>query len=179
MKRIQIACVVILAGFALFTQTSHAQFDNHKMFLGPVVVLATDPVGFGAELEVGVSDNVGVGGMIRYWGKSFSSSAYDWKWSIIMPQVVGYYHFMPRQQLDPYAGARLGYAIYSSSVTDHGFGYAFSDGSAGGMFLNAAGGLRYFFNHSISVNGSLEFRIAGTDYFGGSLGFILGLDFTL
>jgi hypothetical protein len=64
-------------------------------------------------------------------------------------------------------------------VTDKGFGSSWSDSNAGGLFLTASGGMRYFFNRSISANGSIEFRLAGTDYFNSSLGLVVGVDFTL
>ncbi|MBI5645828.1 MAG: hypothetical protein HY962_02760 [Ignavibacteriae bacterium] len=163
---------------ALFApQTSQAQYNQGKMFLGPVLDLNT-PIGFGAEFEVGVSPNIGIGGLIRYWGKSETVPGGESSWSVIIPQVVGYYHFMPGNQLDPYAGARLGYGIYNSSFDSNIPGYTYSLSGKSGIFLNAAGGVRYFFNRSIAVNGSLEFRIAGEEYVN-DLGFLVGLDFTL
>ena len=167
--------VVMIAAVALVlcTSTSQAQFRHGGNYLGPLLTLATDPIGFGVQYEHGISENVGIGGILRYWGKSSSSSGYDWSWSIVMPQFQGAYHFMPGDQLDPYAGGRLGWAIYSY---ESDFLSASDDG---GLFLTAYGGLRYFFSPKIAGNGQLEFRVAGDDYFGRSIQLSLGVDFTL
>ncbi len=164
-----LAAIVLVLG----SSTGTAQFRQGGNWLGPVLTLATDPIGFGVQYEHGISQNVGIGGIIRYWGKSYSSAGYDVTWSVIMPQFQGAYHFLPGDQLDPYAGGRLGWAIYS---WDSDFGSA-SD--SGGLFLTAYGGLRYFFSPSISGNGTLEFRVAGDDYFGSAIQLSLGVDFTL
>lgn len=167
--------VTFLAAVAvlLCTSTGKAQFREGGNWLGPVLTLATDPVGFGAQYEYGVNENIGIGGIVRYWGKSASTAGYSWSWSIVMPQLQAAYHFMPGDQLDPYAGGRLGWAVYSY---ESDFLSASDDG---GLFLTAYGGLRYFFNPNIAGNGQLEFRVAGEDYFGGSLQLTVGVDFVL
>ncbi len=164
-----------LAAFLLLTcvSTGSAQFRHGGSWLGPVLTLATDPIGFGVSYEHGISQNVGIGGIVRYWGKSYTSAGYEYSWSVIMPQFQGAYHFLPGDQVDPFAGGRLGWAIYS---WDGDFGTA-SD--SGGLFLTAYGGLRYFFSPSISGNGTLEFRVAGTDYFGSAIQLSIGVDFTI
>lgn len=165
----------------LFAQNSEAQFKKGGLYLGPNITLATDPMGFGAELEYGISPNVGIGGMVRYWGGSDDYAYYKYTWSVIIPQFVAYYHFMPGEALDPYLGGRLGYAIASSSFEDKGLGIPYQSTSAeSSLFLHIGGGLRYFFSPKISINGSGELRIAGEKYFGdSSLGLVVGVDFTL
>jgi hypothetical protein len=159
--------------FVLFSQNSDAQFRNGGNWLGPVITLATDPIGFGVNYERGISPNVGLGGIIRYWGKSLSSYGYDYSWSIIMPQFQAAYHFMPGDQVDPFAGGRLGWAIYDDNIDN-----PFVDTSSG-LFLTAYGGMRYFFSPKIAGTGTLEFRVAGDDFFGGSIQLTVGADFTL
>ncbi|HOJ04393.1 MAG TPA: outer membrane beta-barrel protein [Bacteroidota bacterium] len=171
LQTIALAAVIVL----LSAPASQAQFRNGGNWLGPNLTLATDPIGFGVSFEHGVSPNIGIGGIVRYWGKSVTSAGFDWSWSIIMPQLQGAYHFMPGDKLDPYAGGRLGYAIYSFS-SDNSF---FNSTDDGGLFLTAYGGLRYFFNPGVSINGNLEFRVAGEDYFGSTLQLAVGVDFTL
>ncbi|MBR9977208.1 MAG: outer membrane beta-barrel protein [Bacteroidetes bacterium] len=167
--------VTLLATVAvlLCTSTGKAQFHEGGSWLGPVLTLATDPIGFGAQYEYGVSENIGIGGIVRYWGKSESIFGHSWSWSVVMPQFQAAYHFMPGDQLDPYAGARLGFALYSDNID-----FTTSSGSSG-LFLTAYGGLRYFFSPTIAGNGQLEFRVAGDDYFGGSLQLTVGVDFVL
>lgn len=163
-----VSAVFILALLVACVNTTSAQFRKGATFLGPNLTLATTPIGFGGDIEFALSDNFGLGALIRYWGESVGG----YSWSVIIPQAQGAYHFMPKNEVDPYVGARLGYAIYS--VSGLSYGTASSD-----LFLTGTGGLRYFFSPKISVNGSIEFRLAGTDYFGTGLGLVAGVDFTL
>jgi hypothetical protein len=163
-----LAAVVLMLG----TSTGTAQFRHGGNWLGPVLTV-TDPIGFGAQYEHGISPNIGIGGIIRYWGTSVKYFGGEYSWSVIVPQFQGAYHFMPGDQFDPYAGGRLGWGIYSE---DREFGSA---SASSGLFLTAYGGLRYFFSPKISGNGSLEFRVAGDNYFGSSIQVSVGVDFTL
>jgi hypothetical protein len=170
-----ISRIAVLSALLLLlgAHTSRAQFHHGGSWLGPLLTLATNPIGFGVNFEHGVSENIGVGGLVRYWGESVSTFGVSYSWSIIMPQGQVAYHFMPGDQLDPFAGGRLGWAIYSvDSVVG-------SAKEAGGIFLTAYGGLRYFFSPTVSGVGTLEFRVAGEDYFGSSIQLSLGVDFTL
>ena len=168
MKNILLTIFVGALLMALITDNSEAQFKKAGLFLGPNLTLATTPIGFGGDIEYGITDNFGLGGYLRYWGRSEAG----WSWSVIIPQAQGAYHFMPRNELDPYVGARLGYAIFSTSGT-------YSGSSGSDLFLTGVGGLRYYLSPKVSLNGSLEFRIGGTDYFGTGLGLVAGVDFTL
>lgn len=172
MKTFVKAAFLTLALSLLVTAKSDAQFRNHGMWLGPVLTL-TDPIGFGAQLEYGVSDNVGIGGILRYYSKSYSYIGYDVSWTVIMPQFQAAYHFMPGDQLDPYAGGRLGWAIFSWDND------RVSEPYSSGLFLTAYGGLRYFFTPKVAGNGSLEFRVAGDEFMSSALQISLGVDFTL
>ncbi|MCB2204987.1 porin family protein [bacterium] len=173
MKNVFRTALIAVIAMVFFAQSSDAQFRHRGNWLGPVLTVATDPIGFGVQYEHGVSENVGIGGIIRYWGKSYGDFRGDFSWSIIMPQFQAAYHFMPGDQLDPYAGGRLGWAIYDIEPDN-----PFLDTSSG-LFLTVQGGLRYFFNPKIAVNGNLEFKIAGTDYFNSGIGLTVGADFTL
>ncbi len=167
--------------FVLNTNASQAQFRHGGNWLGPVLTLATDPIGFGVQYEHGISANVGIGGIIRYWGHSEDFVYGTLTASTVVPQFQAAYHFMPGDQLDPYAGGRLGWAIRSVSVDYNPpyTSYSESDSDASGLFLTAYGGLRYFFNPSVAGNVQLEFRVAGKDYFDSSIQLSVGVDFTI
>lgn len=180
MKSVVAVCAVVaVLTLVPLGNQAQAQFAKGKSFLGPNLTLATDPIGLGVDYEYGLNENVGLGGMVRYWGRSVDYAWGSSTWSVIMPQFQAAYHFMPGEQFDPYAGARLGFAIYSSSHTSDIPGYTWSDSNSGGLYLSLSGGARYFFSPKISANGSIEIRAAGDDYFGSSLGLVLGVDFTL
>jgi hypothetical protein len=181
MKSVLHVTLLAAVAFVLCTSTSDAQYRKGGNWLGPVLTLATDPIGFGVQYEYGLTPNIGLGGIIRYWGRSYDFFYGTSTVSIIIPQLQAAYHFMPGDQLDPYAGGRLGYAIYSSSI-DYKAPYSgndYTNSGSGDLFLTAYGGLRYFFNPKISGNGQLEFRVAGDDYFDSSIQLSIGVDFTI
>lgn len=168
---------LLVAVFSLaIPNQSDAQVSKGKNLLG-VNLTFTDPIGFGAQFEAMISPNIGIGAMLRYWSQSTSSFGYEWSYTIIMPQAIGNYHFMPGNELDPYVGARLGYGIHSVEWKSPGVVQSVSENS--GLFLNAAGGTRYFFTPNVSINRSLEFRLAGEKYFADDLSIVVGVDFTL
>lgn len=181
MKSVLNVALLAAVVLVLCTSTGQAQFRHGGNWLGPVLTLATDPIGFGLQYEYGISENIGIGGIIRYWGRSEDFYYGEVSWSTVIPQFQAAYHFMPGDRLDPYAGGRLGYAIYSSSVDYHPpySGMDWSDSASGDLFLTAYGGLRYFFSPGIAGNAQLEFRVAGTDYFNSSIQLSIGVDFTL
>lgn len=174
MKKVCTIAFALFVILAMTTSDSQAQFKNRGVYVGPNLTLATDPVGFGGDIEFAISPNFGLGGLIRYWGTSYNYGYGSYDWTVICPQFQAAYHFMPGNQVDPYVGARLGYAIYSASTPSGVTSSAKSD-----MFFTGTGGMRYFFNPGLSLHGSIEFRLGGTDYFGGSLGLVAGVDFTL
>ncbi len=168
-----IAAVVLVA----FAPSAQAQVGYGK----DVKVLGlnatfTDPTGFGADFEYGLTPNISLGGVLRYWGKSTEGGGYTVKWSLIMPQVQGMYHFMPREAVDPFVGARLGYGIYSTKVEGL-FEAKTTDNN--GMFLNLVGGCRYWFTPQISGHANLEFRIAGEQYFKDDMSIMIGVGYAL
>jgi Outer membrane protein beta-barrel domain len=175
----QLFLAMVLVVMLAPTQTS-AQFHKSGQWIGAHLVLATDPIGFGANYEYAIEENMGIGGILRYWGGGFSSGGIDVDWTVIMPQAIFNYHFQPREKVDPYVGARLGFAIYNSTWTsaDRQLEH-YSDSQSGGLFLTAAGGARYFFTPQISGHAAIEFRVAGEDYFDSAIILHLGADFTL
>ncbi len=177
-----ITTILLVGTLALLTSSVQAQgFRKGEHLLGVAVTVATDPVGFGVNYEYGVTPEVGIGGLLRYWGKSVSTFGGELNWSVIMPQAQVFYHFMPKNEVDPYVGGRLGYAIYSTSWDAKGDSFLnpAPKTESGGLFLTGVGGVRYFFSPKVAANASLEFRIAGTDYFDSGIGLIIGVDFVL
>lgn len=176
-----ITTVLLVGTLALLTSSAQAQgFRKGDHVLGANLTVATTPVGFGVNYEYGVTPEIGIGGILRYWGRSQNfAGGGELTWSVIMPQAQVLYHFMPKNEVDPFVGGRLGYAIYSSSYKTSEFGFSYKDSNAGGLFLTATGGVRYFFSPKVAGNANIEFRIAGEDYFDSGLGLTIGVDFVL
>jgi hypothetical protein len=175
-----LATTLALAAFFFVTlsDAGQAQYKKGGLYLGPTLTF-TDPIGFGASLEYGIGDNIGIGGLLRFWSQSQTSGYIEFTGTIIMPQVLGYYHFMPKNALDPFIGARFGYAIQNASAKNTLTGQSASASESSGAWLSLAGGTRYFFTSKISGQASLEFKLAGEKYFADDFDFMIGVDFTL
>jgi hypothetical protein len=69
-------------------------------------------------LEIGVTENIGVGGLIGYntakYESSFLSDTYTWKYSYLLIGARGAYHFVNFDKADVYAGAMIGYNVVSA-----------------------------------------------------------------
>ena len=103
--------------------------------------------------EHGVTDNISVGGTLGYSHSSFSGTSNGVPFSYgatgILIGARGSYHFLTTDQIDPYAGADLGYVIVSSSSSSGNVVY--SGGKASGLGFGIHGGVRYYFNPGIGA----------------------------
>src|SRR5271170_1668153 len=78
--------------------------------------------------EHGVTDNISVGGILGYSHSSYSGNSGTYTFSSSATGILigarGSYHFLTTDQIDPYAGADLGYVVtsYSSSTNAPGGG---------------------------------------------------------
>ncbi len=137
------------------------QFHKGDKFLTPQIGLNSYAVPFGANFEVAITENIGVGGTVMMWIWSHGT--------IIMPSVDGAYHFtrLDVDKLDLFAGASLGFAIFSAKE-----GY----GGSSGLYLSPFVAGRYWFSEKMAVSLRLNFSVLG-DWTG--VGGLLGLTFPI
>ena len=95
--------------------------------------------------ESGLTDEIGLGGRLRFWSKYGVTS--------ISMQGVGTYHFnnllnLANDQLDFFGGFGLGF----QRISDEGFGVT-------GLMLSPHVGGRYFFNEKVGANAKLGYDI--------------------
>jgi hypothetical protein len=120
---------------------------------------------FGANCEYGIQQNIGVGGLIRYWrysneftysppvGTEVEPLNYSFKYSNILIAGLANYHFKINvDKLDPFVGVIIGYDIQSASwegsveVPED-----FRHVSVGGFVGTAYGAVRYFLRDNIAL----------------------------
>ena|ERR1700683_1287913 len=103
--------------------------------------------------EHGVTSNISVGGILGYSHSSFSGTSNGVPFSSSATGILigarGSYHFLTTDQIDPYAGADLGYVVVSTSNSSGNVVYGNSKGSGLGFGLH--GGVRYYFNPGIGA----------------------------
>jgi hypothetical protein len=170
MKKIFLAlmALLVLSGAAL---AGTNEFSKGSFFLTPQVGINSWAVPFGVNVEYAITPNIGVGGTVMawFWGDTWYS------YSMIYPSLEGAYHFtkLDMDKVDLYAGAGLGFGIYSYSAKEAGF-----SGTLGssGLVLGIILGGRYYFTDKIAaslrINGSF---LSGWGGFGGTLGVTIRL----
>jgi hypothetical protein len=125
-----------------------------------------------ASFEVGVTDKIGVGGLIGYTASRlrqsyFLDGSYTWKFSYLVLGARGAYHFLSDDKADVYAGLMLGYNIaYSKFETnDPEIRDLYKDGiinnvSVGGLAFGAFVGGRYMFSENVGGFAELGYNIS-------------------
>lgn len=117
-----------------------------------------------ANAEYAVTNEIGIGGTIGYWGysESLSSAGYNTKYSYtIIPIVVsGAFHLpMKVSNLDLGVGVSLGYYLVSSSIDTNVTGVGYASASGSGIAWGIFGLARYFINDTIALRGKIGYGI--------------------
>jgi hypothetical protein len=154
---------LFLIFYVLFNSTSTAQYIPAKHYTGPSIGLSFlgSSFQFGVNYEYGINienfGNIGVGGILRYWGYSENFTGGKWSYTNILIGAQGNYHFAihGNEQLDPYAGIVLAYD--GGSVSYSGPGKNYPTPSHGGLWIGAQGGLRYWLNPNLALTGRVGF----------------------
>ncbi len=131
------------------------EYREGALYLTPQVALYGFALNFGASLEYGLTENIGVGGtlMFAFWGDPGIS------FTLITPSAEAYYHFtkLDVDKVDLFAGAALGFSIYSFKADN-----AWIDGTGtSGLFLSPILGGRYYFSEKIAASLKLYLSILG------------------
>ncbi|MBS0618772.1 MAG: hypothetical protein JSR44_11325 [Spirochaetes bacterium] len=157
-------------------------FQKGALFLGGAVGLGSGLGYLGgytlmANAEYAVTNDIGIGGSIGYWGYSSSQnyngcpgyscggSSYTvtYSYSIIPIVVSGAWHFhIGNPKWDLAAGVSAGYYIVNASTSVSNSAYAnagFSSASASGIAIGIFGQARYFLNDRIALHGRLGYGI--------------------
>lgn len=160
-KHVSLFALVMVLGTSLSFGQAYEQGDkllNLGVGVGSQFMAAgakgTPPVGL--SLEFGMSDKISVGAYAGYAGAKVETMVGDWKYNYIIVGGRGSYHFdFGVENLDPYAGAILGYNIASVSSDSN-----LPTASAGGFIWGAHAGARYFFSPRFGAFGEVGYGIA-------------------
>ena len=106
-------------------------------------------------LEVGITDEISIGGSVAYSGAKYDYDDGFYKYSIRYNAYFigarGAYHFATSEKLDPYAGASLGYVVVSVNGTSSA--YSVGSGAGYGGFV----GIRYYPKSKLGLNAELGY----------------------
>ncbi len=151
------------------------------------IVMPEDPIestfGLGIHSDLGtISDNLHLGAVIEYWGKSYEAAAglsnlADWSWSEILIAGTVKYMFPTQSAIRPYLGGEMGFAI---GRWDWKYSYASvnydESGSDTKIAFGALGGVEVPLSSSMKGIAEVKYHINGIDYLGifGGITFVLG-----
>jgi len=158
--------LILVLAFVMIAGVYGEDFEKGQKFLTGQVGLNSYAIPFGASYSMAITDNIEVGAtlMLQMW------SDFGFSFTVITPSAVAFYHFTTLDlPVDLFAGASLGYSIFSS---DTGYGGLF----ASSLYLSPVVGARYFFNDKLAVSLKVFFSVLGE--FGG-VGTYLGVTLLL
>ncbi|MEN8154398.1 MAG: hypothetical protein ABFR75_10285 [Acidobacteriota bacterium] len=141
-------------------------FEKGGKYLTPQIGLNSYAIPFGASFGVGITDNIEVGGtlMLQFWGDI------GFSFTVIQPSLDAFYHFTSLDlPVDLFAGASLGYSVFSS---DNDYFGVF----ASSLYLSPMVGARYFIKDKLAISLKLYFSILGEL---GGVGTVLGATLVL
>lgn len=165
---------LMLLGLGTSALAGTSEFGKGSFLLTPQVGLNSYTIPFGLSAEYGITPNIGVGAtaMFMLWSDQY------WTNTVIGLSADAAYHFtqLDVEKLDVFAGASLGFTIYSWSWKS---GYDdWLDGSTGssGLYLSPFVAGRYFFTPKIAACLKAYFSIVGSwSGVGGILGVTIKL----
>jgi hypothetical protein len=172
MKKKLIMGLLVLCLFSLYGFSGEKEFSKGSVFITPQVALYTYAPNFGASLEIALTENIGIGGSIMFALWSEKNLGVKISESLITPSVDAYYHFtkIAVKKLDLFAGASLGFSIYSWSRDFAGDDWG--DVGSSGLYLTPFVGGRYYLNKKFAVCLRLNVTAIG-DWAG--IGSVLGV----
>ena len=163
--------LAMVASISLNAQTySKGQKDLHlgigllSFYYGSGYNRIIPPVN--ASFEVGITDNIGVGGFVGVSTAKYKYSIYNvdygWRYTWLTIGARGAYHFdiLNDPKIDTYVGAMLGLHIVSATFyTDNSAitGSSYSSPATSGAGWSLFGGCRYQFSEKLGVYGELGY----------------------
>lgn len=113
-----------------------------------------------ASYEMGLNENISVGGIVGYTGSEESNSFVKVEYSYILVGARGAYHYdlLHNEKIDTYGGIMLGYNIVSSTVTSTFPGFGAAASSSYLAFGGFIGG-RYYFTPQLAAQAELGYGI--------------------
>jgi len=172
MKKVLLAAFILIAS-SLSTIAQTFEKGNKYVHLGIGVI---SPYAFSGSkmgippihtsFEVGVTDNIGIGGMVGYtsstYDQAFLNDSYSWKFSYLILGARGYYHFTNVEVCDLYAGAMLGYNVASVKFesTSSDLEALLTEPKVGGVAFAGFLGARKDIGENFTIFGELGYSIA-------------------
>ncbi|KAA5542508.1 hypothetical protein [Adhaeribacter rhizoryzae] len=168
MKKVTLLLVAFFFAFALLP--AQAQDGGRSINVNAGIGLGVYNAGglpIGASVEVGIKDNIAVGGFVDYARYGRNWGGYRWSYNFLYFGARGSYHLgdllkelgMSEDKFDPYAGLSLGIrtASYKDNVGIENYDSPYSSAS---VFLGGHVGTRYYFSDKIGGFGEVGYGVS-------------------
>lgn len=168
--------ILSLLMFAAISTVSIAQvFDKGTKFLHAGIGVGSPYAYSGsamsippihASFEVGVTDKIGVGGLIGYTASKYDqalfSSQFSWNFTYLIIGARGAYHFYQNDKADVYGGLMLGYNVASVNFESNNpdIRNSVPEPSVGGVAFGGFLGARYMFKENFGGFAELGYNIS-------------------
>jgi hypothetical protein len=168
--------ILFYLALVMITKASLAQtFENGAGYLHAGIGFGSPYAYSGAKMgvppvhlsfEKGVTENVGIGGLIGFTSAKYESSilgtTYGWNFKYILVGARGAYHFTQVEQADVYVGGMLGYNIASAKFTsnDATLSQYVTEPKVGGVAFGGFVGARKSVTESLTLFGEVGYNIA-------------------
>ncbi|MBX2910910.1 MAG: hypothetical protein M9954_08425 [Cyclobacteriaceae bacterium] len=149
---------LLVGGLVLSSGSAFAQYEKGDKLLNIGIGVNSyynGGIPFGASFEVGVTDEISVGGSVDYLSHNYGRVAgSDWRFTAVYIGARGSYHFsellnLKNEKIDLYGGLALGYRSFTWSDSAFGTGLGSSYGSGVYLGIYAAG--RYYFSEKVGA----------------------------
>ncbi|MDP2914772.1 MAG: outer membrane beta-barrel protein [Candidatus Aminicenantes bacterium] len=144
-------------------------FKKGGLYITPQIGFNSLSIPIGASVEYGLTENIGIGGTVTYWG--WNADPYG-KYTTIILSAEALYHLtnLKLDKIDLYGGAGLGFAINSFSYNSGWSSDYWSPGGSG-LDLGIIIGGRYYFSPKMAVSLRIMNSLIGSwSNFGAALG---------
>ncbi len=169
--------LVIIFCFTFSLSLAFSQgYQKELLWVGPTLGYGFGNIGYGANGEYGLTDNIGLGAELGL--TSFSEdfggmlgNKTSFEYSLLGILVAGSYHLTPGEKFDPYIKAGVGYFNWDFVYTQDGKEVDLPTGTSSaytsGVTPTFQIGTRYHFNQMVSARASLGYPFifaAGVDF---------------
>ncbi len=152
-------CIQVSAQFEAGSQRLHLGVGIGSGYVGSGLKMGVPPVH--ASYEYGISDKIGVGGLIGYTSASADLAFFgEAKYSYLIIGARGNYHFLNTSQYDVYAGAMLGFNRASVSFENEGGLFGIEPEAESGVIFGAYVGGRYNISEKFTAFAEVGYSIA-------------------
>ena len=161
--------ITFILAFALFTVIQFGAFAQNaarEKYLNAGIGVGAFTAGgipIGVSLEVGIKENISVGGFLDYARYGYKFGGYKWRYNFIYFGARGSYHFgdllqLANEKLDPYAGVSLG--IRTASYSDNDGAGTFNSPYSSGVITGLHAGAHYYLNNNLGGFAEVGYGVA-------------------